>query len=134
MSSDKSPSVNDIVEIVKRMVKAFKNIQCFIFERDELLVVRKAVDETGVSRLVKLERADKRYPYIYILRPNIDQFMRECSDKADKAILKGRVKEDVQKQFRVEFIRQCLNHYEHERVKEIISLFEKYLREHGVGE
>ncbi len=133
-SSGREVSKQEIIDMAKRMIKAFKNIQCFVFERDEIHVVRKVIDEVGLSRLVRIGRADKRYPYIYIVKPNLNPFMKECSDKAEKTILEGRVREEYKKQFRIEYIRQCLNHYEHERVKEIIGLLEKYLREHGVGE
>ncbi len=123
-------SEENIVDMIKRMITAFKNVQCFVFEKEEYSVVKKAIDETSIKHLVVIGRADRRYPYILIVRPNLMRYARECEKKAEKAIIEGRVREDIQKYFRIEFIRQCMSHYEHEVVKEIISKLEEYLKEH----
>ena len=117
------------IELANRMKQAFKHVQCFVFEREELEDVRNALREIGIQGLVRLRHADPRYPLIYIVEANLRDCELDCQSKAIKAIVEGRVREELKKQFQVEFIRQCLNFCEHERVKEIISRIEKFLKE-----
>ncbi len=120
-----------VIGIARRMLKAFRHVGCFIFERDELIIVKNTIKELNLYKHVRLGLADPKYPLIYIVRPNISECIEECQRKADEYILSGKVVDHLKKHFRTEYIRQCINHCEHEKVKEIISIIEKYLE--GMG-
>ncbi len=116
-----------VLEIAKRMLRAFKHIQCFVFEKEELEDVRRAIRRIGLGKHVRVRLVDPKYPLIYIVRPNITECIEECRRKADEQILRGLVREELKKHFRIEFISQCRNYCEHEKVKEIVGILEKFL-------
>lgn len=128
--SSKDPLSNDesqIVEIAARMLKAFKNIGCFLFEKHEYDVVRRAVDSINMLKHVKIELIDQRYPYIYVAKPKIDHCFKECENKAGEYILRGEVKESLKNIFKKEFISQCVRYCEKRKISEVIALLENFL-------
>ncbi len=119
--------MDEIIQIAERMLKAFKHIQCFIFEKDELQNVKNAIKKIGLYGHIQLRLIDPKYPLIYIIKPNIRNCIDECNRKAEEYILSGKVRDELKKHFRIEYIRQCINHCEHEKVKEIIDILKKFL-------
>lgn len=117
----------NVVSIAERMLKAFKHVQCFIFEKDELQIIRNAIKKIGLYKHVRVRLIDPKYPLIYIVKPNITECTEECRRKADEYILSGKVRDELKKHFRIEYIRQCMNHCEHEKVKEIIEILKNFL-------
>lgn len=117
----------NVVSIAERMLKAFKHVQCFIFEKDELQIIRNAIKKIGLYKHVCVRLIDPKYPLIYIVKPNITECTEECRRKADEYILSGKVRDELKKHFRIEYIRQCMNHCEHEKVKEIIEILKNFL-------
>ena len=124
MAGDKQ---DDIVLIAERMLKAFKHVQCFVFEKDELQSIRNAIKKIGLYKHIHVRLIDPKYPLIYIVKPNIRECIEECRRKADEYILTGKVRDELKKHFRIEYISQCINHCEHEKVKEIIEILKKFL-------
>ncbi|RLG84058.1 MAG: hypothetical protein DRO40_02515 [Thermoprotei archaeon] len=124
-------SKEDVIGMAKRMKQAFKHVQCFVVEKQELQLAKKAINEIGLFGLVRVRLADPKYPLLYVIEPDLRDCEKDCEKKALKAIAEGRVKEELKKQFLVDFIRQCLNFCEHERVKEILSRIEEYIRGKG---
>jgi len=118
---------NDIVSIAERMLKAFKHVQCFVFEKDELQSIRNTIRKIGLYKHVRVRLVDPKYPLIYIVKPNITECIEECRRKAEEYILTGRVRDELKKHFRIEYISQCRNYCEHEKVKEIIEILKKFL-------
>ncbi len=125
---DRLPSgESQIVEVAARMLKAFKNIGCFIFEKQEYDVVRRAVNSINMLKHVKIELVDQRYPYIYVVKPKIDHCFKECENKAGEYILKGEVKESLKNVFKKEFVSQCVRYCEKRKINEVIALLESFL-------
>ncbi|MEM1533129.1 MAG: hypothetical protein QW164_03555 [Desulfurococcaceae archaeon] len=120
-------SEGQIVEIAARMLKAFKNIGCFLFEKHEYEVVRRAVDSANMLKHVKIDLIDQRYPYIYAVKPKIDHCFKECENKAGEYILRGEVKESLKNIFKKEFISQCVKYCEKRKISEVIALLESFL-------
>ncbi len=128
-SDDRSSSgESQVIEVATRMLKAFKKIGCFIFEKQEYDVVRKAVDSVNILRHVKVELVDQRYPYIYIVKPKIDHCFKECENKASEYILRGEVRESLKNIFKKEFISQCIRYCEKRKIIEVIALLENFLK------
>ncbi|MCD6488647.1 MAG: hypothetical protein J7K21_05425, partial [Desulfurococcales archaeon] len=73
------------IELANRMKQAFKHVQCFVFEKEELEDVRNALREIGIQGLVRLRHADPRYPLIYIVEANLRDCELDCQSKAIKA-------------------------------------------------
>lgn len=117
----------EVVETAKRMRKAFSNIQCFVFEKQELEVVRKTINTIGLRGLVRLRLADPKYPHLYIVEPDTRDCEKDCESKALKKIANGEVREELKKYFLSSFIRQCINYCIHEKTKSILSIIDKFL-------
>ncbi len=121
-------SSNDL-DLANRILKAFKRFECFVFEKDELEKVKKFIHSSGLYKLVLLRRADPRYEYIYILMPWSIDFEQICVSQVKKLLADGRINHEQYRKYYLLMIDQCIRHYERERVKEIISFLEKYIRD-----
>lgn len=117
----------EITELAKRMRKAFSNVQCFVFEKQELQNVRKAINIIGLKGLVVVRLADPRYQQLYIVEPDIRDCEKDCESKALKKIAEGGVREDLKKYFLTSFMRQCIDFCIHEKTKSILAIIDKYL-------
>ncbi len=117
----------EIIEMAKRMRQAFSNVQCFVFEKQELQLVKKTINAIGLRGLVRLRLADPKYPYLYIVEPDIRDCEKDCESKALKKIANGEVREELKKYFLTSFIRQCINYCIHEKTKSILSIIDKFL-------
>ncbi|MCS7128565.1 MAG: hypothetical protein N3E36_04570 [Sulfolobales archaeon] len=118
---------SQIIETAVRMLKAFKNIGCFLFEKHEYDAVRRTVDSINMLKHVKIELVDQRYPYIYVVKPKTDHCFKECENKAGEYILRGEVKESLKNIFKKEFISQCIRYCEKRKISEVIALLENFL-------
>lgn len=83
--------------------------------------------KSEIRELVEIEQADKRYPYIFVLRPNRRQLLSECQAKVKKALSDGEISQLEYKKYSKELVEQCIVSMERERVKEIIGVIEKYI-------
>lgn len=118
-------------ELVERMIKAFKNIGCFIYERDLEERVRDIVSKTGLGRLVSIDYVEPRYPHIRIVAPNTRECGTRCLNEAEKLIAEGRVVRDLAGAFMIEYTAQCIRECEREKIKKILAVLTTYLERAG---
>ncbi|ADI32065.1 hypothetical protein [Staphylothermus hellenicus] len=119
--------MSELLELAKRMIKAFKTFECYVFEKKEIGKVRELLVKAGIRSLVRIRKADPRYPYIYVVVPWSREFEKICVAKVKELLAEGRIdRESYNKRYN-ELIAQCIRHHERERVKEIIEKLEKYI-------
>jgi hypothetical protein len=123
-----SVSNNELYELAKRMLNAFKHYECFIFEKREYKLVRRLLEETGLNKHVVLRRADPRYEYLYILLPWRIEFEDECVAYVKKLLAEGMISREQYKKNANILINQCIKHKEREKVREIINILENYIK------
>ncbi len=111
-------------DLAKRMIRAFRSIGCFIYEKDLEEEVRALINKTGLYRLVVVSTVDPRYPHIRIVAPNKRDCEARCVSKAQKLIAEGRVVREMANLFMIEYVAQCLRECEREKIKKIISVLE----------
>ncbi len=114
--------------LLKRILNGFKHFGCFIYEADEHQKVMNVLKKIKIDNYLKITLADPRYPYIYLIKPKDVDLERDCIVKIDKLFREGRLSEDDYKARRDELIRQCINHYLYERLKEIMNIIEKMIK------
>lgn len=119
------------VEIAKRLINAFKHYGCFIFEKEELELIRSFVKETGLNNLLVLKKADPRYDQLYILLPWSIEFHQDCVSKVHKLLAEGSIDRNSFKKNYVIMVEQCIRHYVRERIKEVINRLESYIAKAG---
>ena len=115
-------------KLLERIYTAFQHYNCFIYEKKEHDHIMELLEKTELKRRVKIEYADPRYPYIYIMKPRTDDLHRKCLMEIERLFHNGQIKKEDYMVRRDELIRQCINHYTFERAKEIISHIEKILK------
>ncbi|MEM0378853.1 MAG: hypothetical protein QXP68_04405 [Thermosphaera sp.] len=118
--------MSEIISITERILKAFKYYGCFVFEKQELGVVKDFVIKSELTGLVTIRKADPRYEDIYIMTSSLKGFEQECVSKIDELLSRGQIALDQYKRMRAELIEQCITSMEHERVKQIIEKIERY--------
>ena len=123
----------DVLEMAKRMLKAFKSFECFVFEREELELVKKTLIETKIRRLVRIKKADPKYEHILIVVPWSKEFENMCLAKVKELLAQGRIDRDTYNKRYNELVLQCIRHYERERVKEIINILQNYIEKATSG-
>ncbi len=117
-----------ITEYIERMIKALKHFDCYVFEKEDLEIVSKIAELAGIRKMVTIRRADPRYEYIYVLAPRNIDLEDECRLKARQLLAEGKIDRLQYKKYFDYFVVQCIRHKERERVKEIISRLEHYIR------
>ncbi len=117
-----------IREYIERMIKALKHFDCYVFEKEDLDIVRQIVDLAGIRKIATIRKADPRYEYIYVLVPRSIDLEDECRLKARQLLAEGKIDRLQYKKYFDYFVVQCIRHKERERVKEIISRLEHYIR------
>ncbi len=115
-------------EIIERILKGFKHFNCFIYEAGEHGRIMSVLKKYGLNKYVRITYADPRYPHIYLMKPKDLDISRDCTLKIDRLFREGRLSDEDYYMRRDELIRQCINHYLYERVREIIRVLEKLLR------
>ncbi len=125
-------SNEELYRLAERVLNAFKHYECFVFEREELDLVKKLVNEAGLKKHVVIRRADPRYEYIYIMLPWRIEFENECVAYVKKLVAEGKINHNYYKKNKNIMISQCIKHKEREKVKEIINILENYIRGKGV--
>lgn len=125
-------SSRELLELAKRVLEAFKHYECFVFEKNELKLVKKLVNETDLQKHVVIRKADPRYEHIYIMLPWRIEFESECINYVKKLLAEGKVNHNYYKQNKIIMILQCIKHKEREEVKEIIKILETYISGKGV--
>lgn len=126
-------NVDELKELASRMVKALKNFECYVFEKEELKKVYELVKESGIKSLVTIRKADPRYEHIYILVPWSRDFGIECKAIVDRALSEGRISRESYKKEYATMVAQCIKHKERERIKDIIAKLEQYIKGNGDG-
>ena len=122
-----------VLGMAKRMLKAFKNFECFVFEKEELELVKKTLIETKIRNLVRIRKADPKYEHIYVIVPWSKEFENMCLAKVKELLAHGRIDRDTYNKRYNELVLQCIRHYERERTKEIINILQKYIEESTGG-
>ncbi|MEM0246745.1 MAG: hypothetical protein QXH02_00385 [Desulfurococcaceae archaeon] len=113
--------------MAENMIKAFKRFGCFVFEAKELERVKDLVVKAEISKHVEVRLVDERYPHIYavvVSRKNID---KECLSRIESMLSRGELPHNEYKRYKRELLEQCILSMEKERVKEVISVLEKYV-------
>lgn len=126
-------NMDELKKLASRMVKALRNFECYVFEKEELKNVYEVVKASGIKSLVTIKKADPRYEYIYILVPWSRDFENECKAIVDKALSEGRISRESYKKEYATMIAQCVKHKERERIKDIIAKLEQYIKGNGDG-
>jgi len=119
--------MSELVILVERIIKAFKNFGCFFFESSELQRVRDVLVKAEVEKLVEVRPVDEKYPYIMAVIASRRGLEQECVSRVDSLLVKGSISQDEYKRYRKELIEQCIISLEKERVKEIVKILEDYL-------
>ncbi|ABN70573.1 hypothetical protein Smar_1484 [Staphylothermus marinus F1] len=119
--------MSELLDLAKRMVKAFRTFECFVFEKEEIDKVRELLVQADIRSLVRIRKADPRYPYIYVVVPWSREFENICVSRVKKMLAEGRIDRETYNKRYNEMITQCIRHYERERVKEIIEKLERYI-------
>jgi hypothetical protein len=119
--------VSELVTLVERMIKAFKNFGYFFFENEELQRVRDVLIKAEIDKLVEVRPVDEKYPYIVAVIASRRDLEHECVSRVDSLLAKGSISQDEYKRYRSELVEQCLISLERERVKEIVKMLENYL-------
>jgi hypothetical protein len=109
------------------MIKAFRNFNCFFFEDKELERVRDVIVKAEIDKLVEVRPVDEKYPYILAVIASHRGLEQECVSIVDSLLAKGSISQEEYKKYRRELVEQCIISLEKERVKEVISMLEKYL-------
>ncbi|MEM1676013.1 MAG: hypothetical protein QXX35_00720 [Desulfurococcaceae archaeon] len=121
-------NTDEKIELAKRILNAFKQFECFVFERNEYNNVKSLLDEIGLTRLVYIGLADPRYREIYIVLPWRLEFEQECQSRIQRLYAERKISEENYKKNRLLMITQCIKHFERERTREIINILEKYIK------
>jgi len=119
--------VSEYVALAKNMIKAFKKFGCFIFESKDLEKVRDLVVKAEVDKVVEIRLVDERYPYIYIVSASRRGVERECISIIEAMLSRGELAQNEYKRYKRELLEQCIVSMEKERVKEVVSMLEKYV-------
>ncbi len=117
-----------IREYIERMIKALKHFDCYVFEKEDIEIVNKIAELTRIKKIATIRKADPRYEYIYVLAPRSIDLEDECRLKARRLLAEGKIDRLQYKKYFDYFVVQCIRHKERERVKEIISRLEHYIR------
>jgi|GEM_PF-1623695 len=116
-----------IRKYIERMIKALRHFDCYVFEKEDLEIVRKIAELTGIKKIATIRKADPRYEHIFILAPRNIDLENECRLKARQLLAEGKIDRLQYKKYFDMFVVQCIRHKERERVKEIISKLEHYI-------
>lgn len=119
--------MSELIDLAKRMIKAFKNFECFVFEKDEIDKVRELLVKANIRNLVRIKKADPRYEYIYVVVPWSREFENICAAKVKELVADGMIDRETYNKRYNNLITQCIKHYERERAKEIVGKLEKYI-------
>ncbi|MCC6034678.1 MAG: hypothetical protein LM567_04190 [Desulfurococcaceae archaeon] len=119
--------MSELVLLVERMIKAFRNFGCFFFEDKELERVKDVIVKAEIDKLVDVRPVDEKYPYILAVIASRRGLEQECISTVDSLLAKGSISQDEYKRYKRELVEQCIISLEKERVKEIIDMLEKYL-------
>jgi hypothetical protein len=119
--------VSELVALVERMIKAFRNLGCFFFESTELQRVRDVLVKAEMEKLVEVRPVDEKYPYIMAVVASRRGLEQECTSRVESLLARGSISQDEYKRYKRELVEQCITSMEKERVKEIVKILEEYL-------
>lgn len=119
--------MSELILLVERMIKAFRNFGCFFFEDKELERIRDVIVKAEIDKLVEVRPVDEKYPYIMAVIASRRGLEQECVSTVDSLLAKGSISQDEYKRYRRELVEQCVISLEKERVREVIDMLEKYL-------
>lgn len=118
--------MSELLSLSERVIKALKRFGCFIFESKELDKVRDLAVKAEIDKLVEIRPVDERYPHIFALVVARRSIERECIAKVEAMLSKGELTQNEYKRYKRDLVEQCIISMERERVKEVISVLEKY--------
>lgn len=119
--------MSELVVLVERMIKAFRNLGCFFFESTELQRVRDLLVKAEMEKLVEVGPVDEKYPYIMAVVASRRGLEQECTSRVESLLARGSISQDEYKRYKRELVEQCITSMEKERVKEIVKILEEYL-------
>ncbi len=119
--------MSELVALVERMIKAFRNLGCFFFESTELQRVRDVLVKAEMEKLVEVRPVDEKYPYIMAVVASRRGLEQECTSRVESLLARGSISQDEYKRYKRELVEQCITSMEKERVKEIVKILEEYL-------
>ena len=119
--------MSELVALVERMIKAFRNFGCFFFESTELQRVRDVLVKAEMEKLVEVRPVDEKYPYIMAVVASRRGLEQECTSRVESLLARGSISQDEYKRYKRELVEQCITSMEKERVKEIVKILEEYL-------
>ncbi|MFZ8783278.1 MAG: hypothetical protein ACO2OR_04775 [Desulfurococcaceae archaeon] len=119
--------MSELVVLVERMIKAFRNLGCFFFESAELQRVRDLLVKAEMEKLVEVGPVDEKYPYIMAVVASRRGLEQECTSRVESLLARGSISQDEYKRYKRELVEQCITSMEKERVKEIVKILEEYL-------
>ena len=125
--------VSELLALADRMLKAFRKIECFVFEASELEKVRDLVVKAGIDKYVEIRPVDERYPYIFAVVPARRGLDRECVTRIESMLSRGELSHNEYKKYKTELIEQCIISLEAERAKKVASELESYISKLKAG-